>query len=244
MPAPSCLWRGMEIISDEDGWDAAILLGQVVELKAIAGAADSGLVEGYGATFGGVDSHADTIAPGAFADTLARHKADGTAPAMLWNHDQAQPIGKWTAAGEDGRGLRLRGMLNLQTAAGKNAHAHLMAGDVNGLSIGFRVPKGGATAGGNGGRTLRKVDLHEVSIATIPSDRGARILSVKTLGSPRDLEEVLRESGISKSVARKIVSGGWGAVSAPEVDPAEIEQFAKMIGEKSLELKRIITRGS
>lgn len=140
---------------------------------------------------------------------------------MLWNHRQAEPIGRWLAMGEDARGLRVRGQLNLDTARGREAHQHLKAGDVDGLSIGYQIPPGGQKSN-NGGRLLTKVRLHEVSAASVPSDSRARVINVKALElkSIGDLRALLRESGLSRGAADKIAAAGWPALSGdPEAPP-------------------------
>ena len=105
-----------------------------LEQRAIG---DDGTIEGYGSVFNVVDDWGDIIVPGAFAATLAAHKAAGTMPAMLWQHRDAEPIGVWTDMVEDSRGLRVKGRLVLEAPRGKEAHALLKAGALNGLSIGF-----------------------------------------------------------------------------------------------------------
>ncbi|MGG7524120.1 HK97 family phage prohead protease, partial [bacterium BS0013] len=170
----------MDLISPDAEWTAGFLTGPPVELKLLDAAADGGEIEGYGAIFSAADFSRDTIAPGAFAESLAAYKASGTAPAMLWAHRQAEPIGRWTAMGEDPRGLRVRGKLNRETEAGAKAYAHIRAGDVTGLSIGYGVAPGGAKSTG-GGRSLTRLHLHEVSAVTTPMHPGARITGVKSL---------------------------------------------------------------
>ena len=82
----------------------------------------------------------------------------------------------------------MSGELNLDTQSGRDAHAHLSAGDVSGMSFGFRVPRGGARAEDDGTVTLTEVDLLEVSLVSMPHRR-ARITSVKTM---QELERALR----------------------------------------------------
>jgi phage head maturation protease len=90
-----------------------------------------GEIEGYASTFGGEpDSYGDIIAPGAFTASLIAHKAAGTVPVMLWSHDVKAPIGRWVELRQDDRGLYVKGQLNLETDRGRDAHAHLKAGDV------------------------------------------------------------------------------------------------------------------
>ena len=98
---------------------------------------EDGPIEGYGSVFGVKDSYDDVIAAGAFAATLAAHKAAGTMPAMLWQHDPDKPCGVWDEMSEDSGGLKVKGRLALETEKGKEAHALLKMGALNGLSIGF-----------------------------------------------------------------------------------------------------------
>ena len=103
----------------------------------IKAAGDDGTVEGYGSVFGVRDNYDDVIAKGAFVQSLKDHKAAGTMPAMLWQHDADKPIGVWTEMVEDEKGLRIKGQLAMETVKGKEAHALLKMGALNGLSIGF-----------------------------------------------------------------------------------------------------------
>src|ERR1019366_6713947 len=170
----------------------------------------------------GVDSQNDTITPGAFADTIAQHKAAATAPSLLWSHDMAEPVGKLIGLQEDARGLQVRGKLNLNTAAGVKAHEHLKAGDVSGLSIGYIVPPGGQEQKRSGARILKKLNLHEVSLATIPADARARVTGVKMLTSLSELERGLRgeiKLSLPRGAAAKIAAVGWPALVGGEDDP-------------------------
>ena len=91
----------------------------------IKAAGDDGTVEGYGSVFGVRDNYDDVIAKGAFIQSLKDHKAAGTMPAMLWQHDADKPIGVWTEMVEDEKGLRIKGQLAMETVKGKEAHALL-----------------------------------------------------------------------------------------------------------------------
>ena len=218
----------MEILTDTDAWAGGLITGPPVELKLVPDAADAGLIEGYAATFHGVDHGSDTILPGAFADTIRTHHAASSAPAMLWGHKQTEPVGRWTAMGEDARGLRVRGQLNLDTTRGREAHAHVKAGDATGLSIGFQVEPGGMSKTATG-RALSRLRLHEVSIVATPMDPSARITSLKAIEvkSVADLRALLRDAGLSRGAAEKIAGPGWAALSgepdAPVPDPAAAE---------------------
>lgn len=169
---------------------------------------DDGTVEGYGSVFGVRDNYDDVIAKGAFIDSLKSHKAAGTMPAMLWQHDADKPIGIWTEMIEDEKGLRIKGRLAMETVKGKDAHALLKMGAINGLSIGF-MSKEWAYDRETEVRTLTAIDLWEVSLVTFPANEKARVTNVKSadeLQAPKDAEKALRDAGFSKSDATAFVS--------------------------------------
>lgn len=169
---------------------------------------DDGTVEGYGSVFGVRDNYDDVIAKGAFMDSLKSHKAAGTMPAMLWQHDADKPIGVWTEMVEDEKGLRIKGQLAMETVKGKEAHSLLKMGALNGLSIGF-MSKEWAYDRETEVRTLTAIDLWEVSLVTFPANEKARVTNVKSadeLQAPKDAEKVLRDAGFSKSDATTFVS--------------------------------------
>lgn len=169
---------------------------------------DDGTVEGYGSVFGVRDNYDDVIAKGAFVQSLKDHKAAGTMPAMLWQHDADKPIGVWTEMVEDEKGLRIKGQLAMETVKGKEAHALLKMGALNGLSIGF-MSKEWAYDRDTEVRTLTAIDLWEVSLVTFPANEKARVTNVKSadeLLAPKDAEKALRDAGFSKSDATAFVS--------------------------------------
>lgn len=150
---------------------------------------DDGTVEGYGSVFGVRDNYDDVIAKGAFMDSLKSHKAAGTMPAMLWQHDADKPIGVWTEMVEDEKGLRIKGQLAMETVKGKEAHALLKMGALNGLSIGF-MSKEWAYDRETEVRTLTAIDLWEVSLVTFPANEKARVTNVKA--SPDDVAKAIK----------------------------------------------------
>ena len=170
---------------------------------------DDGTVEGYGSVFGVKDNYDDVIARGAFAESLKAHKAEGTMPAMLWQHNADEPIGVWTEMVEDEKGLRLKGMLALDTVRGKEAHALLKLGALNGLSIGFMAKEWSYDRDAEI-RTLTEIDLWEVSLVTFPANEKARVTNVKAspdeVVTPKDAERALREAGYSKADATALVA--------------------------------------
>jgi HK97 family phage prohead protease len=189
---------------------------------------DEGTFDGYASPFGGpADSYGDVVEPGAYADSLARHRRQGTMPLMLWQHDTNEPIGVWQEFAEDGKGLWGKGKLLRGVQKADEAYIRLKAGAVRGLSIGFREveakPDGAV-------RRLKKLDLLEVSIVSFPAAARARVSNVKSEditnlgerwqawarsvrdGEPpaiKDFEQLLRDAGVPKSVAVAIASVGY-----------------------------------
>lgn len=161
----------------------------VLDLKALK---DTGEFEGYGSTFGGEpDAYGDVIAEGAYADSLAAHQAKGTMPKLFWQHNPGEPIGKWLGAKEDGHGLLLQGKLNMDVQRGREAHALLKAGDIDGLSIGYRIKEYSVDTD-SGVWTLEKLDLVEVSIVSVGANEHAVVQSVKAAKAAHDLTEKLK----------------------------------------------------
>lgn len=161
----------------------------VMEIKSLN---DTGEFEGLGSTFGGKpDSYGDIIAPGAYSKSLAEHSAKGTMPKMFWQHDPSQPIGKWLEAFEDDRGLMMRGKLNMGVQRGKEAYALLKEGDIDGLSIGYRI-KDYEKNESDGTWLLKELDLMEVSVVSIGANENATISSIKAAKASHDLTERLK----------------------------------------------------
>ena len=134
-------------------------------------------IEGYASIFNSADDNGDVIAPGAFTQTISG-RADGPVR-MLYQHDAAQPIGRWLSLREDARGLFIRGELLLNSDRAREVYALLEGGAIDGLSIGFQTVTASKTASG---RRITRAALWEVSVVTFPMAKAARILKV---GKPK-----------------------------------------------------------
>jgi len=210
-------------------------LAIALELK-LAGDPMVGAIEGYGAVFGNKDSHGDVIAPGAFGKSLAERKSAGRGlPSMFMQHGAAmgadpRPVGVWTSMEEDSRGLKVSGQLSgLDTETGRYNLALIRDGAMRGLSIGYRVPPGGASFGDGKStprRTLSAVDLLETSIVSDPSNALAMLSSLKASEANktiRDFEDWLREAGgYSNAQAKAIASSGFKAADPRDEDEADL----------------------
>ena len=191
---------------------------------------ESGRFSGYASTFGNIDSYGDTIIKGAYAQTLEQ---DGL-PRMFFNHDGWEiPIGKWIDAGEDDIGLHVEGELTLDMSKGRDVYAAIKHGTLDGLSIGYHVPKDGQEMRHDGIRILKQIKLVEVSVVTQPADQNARVdlnslkyEAMQGIETERDLERFLRDVvGCSKGFSTALLTR-VKAIMLPG-DPVSDEAKAK-----------------
>ena len=188
-------------------------LDRPLNIKAIE---DDGTFSGYGSVFDVVDSYKDIVLPGAFKKSLADYEARGKMPKMLWQHASWEPIGVWTKMVEDEKGLYVEGRLIMEVERAREAHALLKAGAVDGLSIGYDTPKGGAEFNEEENvLELKQINLWETSIVTFPANQDAMIDQVRhkmAAGqelSIREMEALLRDAGMSKTDAMTLLATGF-----------------------------------
>ena len=132
----------------------------------------------------------ERIAPGAFKRSLqSRNDVK-----LLWNHDSGTVLGS-TRAGtlrleEDNIGLRVSADLP-DTQAGRDAAYLIKRGDVDAMSFGFSVPKGGDEWVSENERVLNSVRLFETSIVAFPA-------YTQTAGSTavRGLDKIAKRAGV------------------------------------------------
>lgn len=124
-------------------------------------------LEGYAATFGTearIGSFVETIAPGAFADSL---RAGGDILGLA-DHDPKAVLGRTKSKTlrlyEDSKGLGFE--LDMpDTTRARDIIALADRGDLGGMSFAFRVrPNGERWSPGRDRRELRSVDLREISV--------------------------------------------------------------------------------
>lgn len=201
---------------------------------------EDGTFEGYGSVSGNVDSYGDRVMPGAFAASLAKHRQDGTKVLMLWQHSTHEPIGVWDELAEDGKGLWGKGRLILEVQKAREVYALMKNGAIGGLSIGYREVK--TTQDGNV-LNLDELDLREISPVSFPANTQARIEAVKSErmaefsrrlrdGDPmpaKEFESILREVGISKSMATQIASVGYVKAALGEPEGEKNDEKIKLL---------------
>ena len=215
--------------TQRDGADVHV--SALTEVRFGAGF-NSGEISGYASTWGGPpDSYGTVFAKGAFSQSLSEHQREKTSPVMLWAHAKSELIGKWTVIREDEYGLYVEGKLNLSTARGQEAHAHLKAGDLSGLSVGTLISRDAFKPNRDGTTTIVKADLYEISVVGVPANRRARIQQVRTLQTKAELVDLLRDGGIPKAAANRIASNGWAGLTG--VDDDRIRDLAAKISQNT-----------
>jgi HK97 family phage prohead protease len=191
-----------------------------LEVKFAGGDQADGTFSGYGSIFGNEDHGGDVILKGAFRDTLRDWKAKGKLPKMLLQHGgffggvaDMVPIGKWTAMEEDSKGLAVEGkLLALDSDLMKRVYPAMKEGELDGMSIGYRAKEFAlGTKPGEPYRTIKRLDLLEVSVVLFGMNDQALVEDVKTeiddLKTLSDAEKFLREAGnFSRKNATAFVS--------------------------------------
>jgi HK97 family phage prohead protease len=189
--------------------------------------------DGYGAVFSNVDAYGDVIAPGAFAKSLK----SGAKPLMFLNHDMfSLPIGLWTDLAEDDFGLKVSGEF-IDTQVGRDTYLASKAGAITGLSIGY-IPTEVAYGKLNSdepARTIKALDLIEISVVTIPANSKARIVDVKSLKQPEDFERELVRLGMNFPEAKSFLEAVSASVETKYKHKADLVAattlLSKLLGE-------------
>lgn len=175
----------------------------------------------------------ETIAPGAFSRTLkSRNNVR-----MLLNHNPEKVLGSTRAKTlrltEDTRGLLAEADLP-PTTVGRDLSISMKRGDIDSMSFGFTVPRGGDAWNDTGDRReLREVRLHEVSVVTFPayakttaSVRAVDVLADKTGADADALSAALTSLESGQQLTRdqadllSSVIGELAPKTEPEPEPA------------------------
>ena len=173
-----------------------------IEIKS---AKDDGSFTGYAAIFNNVDLGRDVILPGAFKNV--KTTSDGQVRIAM-NHNLQLLAGK-AKFEQDDRGLRVEGQLTLGVSYVRDAYELMKAGVLDGLSVGFDIPYGGASYEDREGdyvRIIKEAVLWEFSLVPFGMNPEALVENVKTI---RDFEAQLRGLGYSQREAKALASGGF-----------------------------------
>lgn len=203
-----------------------------LKIKSVS---ETGEFSGYGSIFGVKDSDQDIVVKGAFKKSLEAWNEKGALPALLWMHDTSEPLGIFTKMQEDDNGLYLEGKLLIDDdPLAKRAHAHMKAGSLSGLSIGYALNDYEYDREKEA-FILKEIDLWEVSLVTFPANDQARIDEVKSvlatgeIPSPKAFEKALRDVGLSQNQAKKFMAEGYKGLRDVEVKEASLSKLKSLI---------------
>jgi HK97 family phage prohead protease len=168
-----------------------------------------GQFSGYASIFGNVDLGRDLIVK----DNPFREIVTNAAGQVkvLFQHDAGhgmtgsggQPIGLATVE-QNSKGLKFEGALVMEDPFVQRVHAHMKAGSLDGMSIGYDILPGGAKINESGIRELSALKLWEISPVTFGMNPKASITDVKSVETAREIEDLLRDAvGLSRSEAKK-----------------------------------------
>lgn len=179
---------------------------------------EEGHFSGYASVYNVIDAYRERVAPGAFGNSLRKWATRGRLPPALWQHRSGEPVGPFTKMVEDERGLYTEGRLLVKDVQrAREARALMMSKTVDGMSIGFNsiVEEYDKT---ENLITLKEIDLWEVSIVTFPANQESLVTEVRSMFAEgnvpavKDLEEILRDAGFSRSQAKAIVGHGYAGL--------------------------------
>lgn len=157
-----------------------------LELKASVSVDDAGMITGMAWPFGTPDRMGDEILPGAFKSAKAPLP-------LLAFHRPDDPVGVWEEVKETGAGLQVKGRLLIEDLPrAREVRALVKSGAVTGLSIGFMTKSASARRGG--GRTIKAVELVEISIVSVPAHPGARVTGAKSAAEAIRIAEAINRA--------------------------------------------------
>ena len=197
---------------------------------------DLGLFEGYGSMFGNIDFGGDIVEGGAFTKSLGEWSSKGQLPQLLGFHQNSNVIGDWLEMREDEKGLYVKGQLwvkgDKRIEQAVVAHNIMRGTGPKGLSIGYSV-KDSELEEFNGGtvRRLKEVQLFEVSVVGYAMNPKADVTAVKSMTdaeghllSKREVEKILRESGLSKRQSQAFIAKGWDGIERDAKTQADLNE--------------------
>jgi HK97 family phage prohead protease len=143
----------------------------------------TGIVTGYAAIFGNIDSDDDMIMPGAFEKTIQERGPESAKPRIkhLWQHNSWEPIGIPIILKEDDKGLYFETKFGKDQYSQDKLQQHI-DGIITELSIGYNTIKSENITDANDNFQYRKlidVKLWEYSSVTWGANSLTEIISAK-----------------------------------------------------------------
>jgi hypothetical protein len=194
----------------------------------------TGIVTGYAAIFGNIDSDDDMIMPGSFTKTIQERGPESAKPRIkhLWQHDSWKPIGIPKILKEDDKGLYFETQFGKDQYSQDKLQQHIDK-IITELSIGYNTVKQEIVTDTNDvfqHRKLTEVKLWEYSSVTWGANSLTEVLSAK--GEDAD---VMSELNKRLDNLNKALKNGKYTEESHEVFESEINKIQAII--KTLKLK-------
>jgi len=146
---------------------------------------DEGIVEGYIAVWGTVDSYMSEFQRGSFAKTIEER---GNRIKLLFNHNEESVIGKVVEIREDDNGVFVRARITRAVQQANDVFELIKDDVIDTFSFGFRAIKQTFRAGV---RVITEVKLYEVSPVVFEANENAVITDVRRDKRATDFDESL-----------------------------------------------------
>lgn len=171
------------------------------EVKQISEDDEFFYFEGYGSTFDDIDRVDDVMVRGCFSESLRKQ-----IPALLWQHQMDMPLGIYISAEEDVKGLFLKGKMPKEDDFVRGrVIPQMKVGSIRKMSIGFTIPTKDDFYFKDGIRYIKRANLWEVSLVTIPANNNADVVAMKNLKMLNINGKQLSFSDIAQMVRQQIM---------------------------------------
>lgn len=184
----------------------------------------TGKIEARATTWGareGADGRKFNYQPEGFADWAKEFADTGNPMPMFLNHnDMGMPVGQWNEISFDEDGMTAKGNLFMETTGGSDIYKILKESPnlFGGVSVGAYAEEacmvdseGNECNDEDAYFQITKGGLREISVVMYPNNPAAEVMKLECFDAegcinPRQVEEALRDAGLSKKFATTATS--------------------------------------
>lgn len=170
--------------------------------------------EGYASTYNNVDLGDDVVMEGAFDNTMKTKKPNNIK--ILYQHDMRMPLGIATEFRDDKNGFFIRAKMPKEHSQAKDVMALMKCGAIDSMSIGYIPVK--FDYDDRGTRLLKEIDLHEVSLVTMPMNPKAMITAMKAVTPAKDLPVADKDRKWSTKLAVQRIKSFTNSIDKPSAN--------------------------
>jgi HK97 family phage prohead protease len=182
-------------------------------------------IEGYASTFGNVDYGNDVIVKGAFIKSISEQPS----VPMLHQHSMNDKIGDSIELREDDIGLYIKAIFPKSDTmvSGRiipQMRSTIKAGRSPEMSIGFYAI---LTDTVEKIRYIKEIQLFEVSLVTKAMNSQALVNNLKSMESLKDVEQSLKDLGLSNTEAKGLISKIKEFSNQRDVEEKQVQREAE-----------------